>query len=72
MQFLRDSNSQVQRFYELEKTGAFKDRGTPEGLAFTRARLAAGAQMLLNLWYTAWLESEKEEIRSSGSGGGGR
>src|SRR5215471_18480771 len=57
MQYIRDSNALVPRVYELEKAGGFKDEGTPEGLEFARARLAAGAQMLLNLWYTAWLES---------------
>jgi hypothetical protein len=59
VKYLWDSNAQVEKFYQLEKTGAFKDAGTPEGLAFTRDRLAAGAQMLANMWYTAWLESEK-------------
>ncbi|HZU22825.1 MAG TPA: hypothetical protein VE998_08345, partial [Terriglobales bacterium] len=55
--YLRESNTQVRPFYELEKTGAFRGAGTAEGVQFTRARLAAGAQMLLNMWYTAWLDS---------------
>ena len=57
MQFIRESNAQVEKVYQLEKAGGFKDQGSPEALEFTRVRLAAGAQMLLNLWYTAWLES---------------
>ena len=68
MQFLRASNALVPKVYELDKAGAFKDKGTPEGLEFTRERLAAGAQMLLNLWYTAWLESadlEADQRRSA-------
>src|SRR5581483_499950 len=60
MAYIRESNGQVKRLYQLEKTGAFKDAGTPEGVEFVRARMAAGAQMLLNLWYTAWLESAVE------------
>jgi len=28
-----------------------------EAFEFTVRRLAAGSQMLLNLWYTAWLDS---------------
>jgi hypothetical protein len=60
MQYLRTSNGLVEKLYQLEKTGAFKDNGTPEGLEFVRQRLAAGSQMLLNLWYTAWLESAVE------------
>jgi len=55
--YLRASNALVEKTYQLEKTGAFKDTGTPEGREFVRQRLAAGAQMLLNLWYTAWEES---------------
>lgn len=55
--YLRASNALVEKSYQLEKTGAFKDTGTPEGREFIRQRMAAGAQMLLNLWYTAWEES---------------
>lgn len=57
LQYLRDSNGQVEKVYQIEKNGAFKGAGTDEGVAFVRARFVAGAQMLLNLWYTAWLES---------------
>ncbi|HEY6339710.1 MAG TPA: hypothetical protein VIW68_14550 [Candidatus Sulfotelmatobacter sp.] len=55
--YLRESNRQVERVYSLEKTGAFTGKGTTEAFTFTTQRLAAGAQMLLNLWYTAWLDS---------------
>ena len=57
MQYIRDSNALVENVYQLDKAGAFKEEGNAAGLEFTRDRLAAGAQMLLNLWYTAWLES---------------
>jgi hypothetical protein len=30
---------------------------TPEHKAFAAARLAAGAEMLRDLWYTAWVTS---------------
>jgi hypothetical protein len=55
--YLRASNGLVEKSYQLEKAGGFKETGTPEGREFVRQRLAAGAQMLLNLWYTAWEES---------------
>ncbi len=55
--YLRESNGQVETVYALEKAGGFSGKGTPEALAFTTQRLAAGSQMLLNLWYTAWLDS---------------
>lgn len=57
VKYLRESNQLVEPFYRLERTGAFAGPGTPEGHDFTRRRLAAGSQMLLNLWYTAWRES---------------
>jgi hypothetical protein len=55
--YLRESNGHVETVYALEKAGGFSGKGTPEALAFTTQRLAAGSQMLLNLWYTAWLDS---------------
>jgi hypothetical protein len=55
--YLRESNSLVEKVYALDKAGGFVDKGTPEAFDFTTHRLAAGSQMLLNLWYTAWLES---------------
>ena len=55
--FLRASHAQVERIYQLEKAGAFNETGTAEGREFVRERLAAGAQELLNLWFTAWQQS---------------
>jgi hypothetical protein len=59
--YLRASNGQVETVYALEKTGGFSGKGTSEAFAFTTRRLAAGSQMLLNLWYTAWLDSAVPE-----------
>ena len=58
--FLRASNGLVEKTYQLEKAGGFKEQGTSEGREFVRQRMAAGAQMLLNLWYTAWEASAIE------------
>ncbi len=57
LKYLRDSNQHLEKIYQMEKDGGFKDTGTPESREFLRQRLAAGTQMLLNLWYTAWEES---------------
>jgi S1/P1 nuclease len=57
MQYLRSSNKLVERVYELDKAGGFRDAGSREAFDFTTERLAAGSQMLVNLWYTAWLDS---------------
>jgi hypothetical protein len=55
--YLRESNGKVETVYALEKAGGFTGKGTPEAFTFTTQRLAAGSQMLLNLWYTAWQDS---------------
>ena len=55
--YLRDSNQKVETVYALEKAGGFTGKGTPEARTFTTQRLAAGSQMLLNFWYTAWQDS---------------
>ena len=55
--YLRQSNGLVENVYALEKAGGFAGKGTPAAFDFTTHRLAAGSQMLLNLWYTAWMES---------------
>jgi len=55
--YLRNSNSLVEKVYSLDKAGGFTGKGTPEAFDFTTHRLAAGSQMLLDLWYTAWMES---------------
>ena len=55
--YIKQSLTQVEPLYQLEKAGAFKEKGTPEGRAFVEKRLEAGAQMTANLWYTAWMES---------------
>ena len=55
--YLKQSNGMVEKVYALEKAGGFAGKGSPEALDFTAHRLAAGAQMLIDLWYTAWMES---------------
>jgi hypothetical protein len=47
----------VENVYAIEKAGGFTGKGSREALAFTTGRLADGSQMLLDLWYTAWLDS---------------
>jgi len=55
--YLKESNGLVENVYALEKAGGFAGKGSPAAFEFTTHRLAAGSQMLLDLWYTAWLES---------------
>jgi hypothetical protein len=58
--YLRQSQSMVEQAYVLEKVHGFDGKGTPESREFIRHQLGRGAQMLLNLWYTAWLDSAQE------------
>ena len=57
--YLRHSNSYVEKVYQLEKAGGFVGAGTAESREFTAERLAAGASMLRDMIYSAWLESAK-------------
>jgi hypothetical protein len=55
--YLRHTATYVEQVYQFDKSGAFIDAGTPESRDFTAARLAAGASMLRDMIYTAWIDS---------------
>ncbi len=55
--YLRHSATYVQQVYQLEQAGGFLGAGSASSREFTAARLAAGASMLRNMIYSAWLES---------------
>jgi hypothetical protein len=57
--YLRHSATYVEKVYQLEKAGGFTGKGTAESREFTAGRLAAGASMLRDMIYTAWLESAR-------------
>jgi hypothetical protein len=57
---LHDSYQLVETAYQLEKEGGFDGEGTAASRDFIRHRLAAGAEMLRNLWYSAWIQSGQE------------
>ena len=57
--YIQESHALVPRLYDLDKSEAFgRDNRNPEHREFTARRLAAGAQMLRDLWWTAWVTSE--------------
>ena len=57
--FLQSSKSHLEELYELEKQEKFGEATKSEAhKKFAQARLAAGAQMLRDLWWTAWVTSE--------------
>jgi hypothetical protein len=58
IEYLRQSNAEVEPMYQLDKAHPFDAQTTaPENKAFITARLAAGARMLRDLWWTAWATS---------------
>ena len=57
MAYLHHTAMLVGRVYQLDKDHGFDGAGTPVSRQFTAEQLAAGASMLRNLIYAAWLES---------------
>ncbi len=56
--YLKTSFAHLDRLYELDTAKPFQpDATTPEQKAFASARLAAGAEMLRDIWWTAWVTS---------------
>lgn len=55
--YLRVTHGYVDELYQLEKNGGYEDAGRPETRAFAAQRLAAGASMLRDMIYSAWLDS---------------
>jgi hypothetical protein len=60
--YLRQSGAYVEKVYQLEKAGGFNEAGSAESRDFTAERLAAGASMLRDMIYSAWLESAKPVV----------
>lgn len=57
--FIRQSNTLVEKVYQIDKTGGFDmfRSPTPEAKTFAAERLAAGASLLRDLWWSAWRNS---------------
>jgi len=56
--YLIETSKLTPEVYRMEKTARWDATNTrPDSKQFVAARLAAGSQMLANLWYTAWLNS---------------
>jgi hypothetical protein len=56
--YLRETNAQVERLYQLDRAHPFDTTTTDAAdKAFAVERLAAGATMLRDLWWTAWVTS---------------
>ncbi len=60
---IRASNAEVETLYRLDRDVGFDPArpAAPETRAFAAERLAVGARMLADLWWSAWLESATAE-----------
>ncbi len=57
--YLRTTHQQVAQVYRFEKQGGFDGNGSAASRSFTAERLAAGATMLRDMIYTAWIDSAR-------------
>lgn len=57
LRYLRQTGSNIEKTYQLEKTGAFSGAGTPAGKDFVDQQLAVAAAELRDMIYTAWVKS---------------
>jgi hypothetical protein len=58
--YIQASNDQVEELYRIDRDHGFDPNrpADPVSLAFAAERIAVGATMLRDLWWTAWVESE--------------
>lgn len=57
MRYLRETSRDIDEVYALDQAGGFDGKGTAASRSFAEERLAAGASMLRDMIYTAWVES---------------
>lgn len=63
VRYLIDSCNRTPELYRLEKIARWDaSNRNAESKKFVTERLAAGSQMLANLWYTAWLGSTSSKL----------
>lgn len=57
LESVRASNALVDTLYTLDRDGAFTGAQTEKGMQFTTTRVAAGASLLRDLWWSAFVNS---------------
>jgi hypothetical protein len=69
--YLLESHRLAAEVYRMDKTARWEPSNrTPASKQFVAERLAAGSQMLVNLWYTAWMNSaDPKSTRAAQIGG---
>jgi methylenetetrahydrofolate--tRNA-(uracil-5-)-methyltransferase len=64
--YLLTTHAQVAQVYRFDKQGGFDGHGSAASRSFTAERLAAGATMLRDMIYTAWIDSVRTKPDSGG------
>jgi hypothetical protein len=59
LSYVRASNEEVTRLYQIDRDHGFGPETPPDqvSFAFASSRIAVGAEMLRDLWWTAWVSS---------------
>ena len=60
MELILESNSMVEDLYVLDRSKGFAGRGSEESREFTAKRLARGAEVLRDLWWSAYVNSAEK------------
>jgi hypothetical protein len=76
--FVRDQNKLVEPLYQMDKEGKLSGEGERglEGKAFLEAQMAKSAQLLADIWYSAWQQAPPDTFllrqlaRRNRTGGG--
>lgn len=59
LSIVHDSNALVERLYQIDRDGGFAPHeGTPEAREFTTDRLASGASLLRDFWWSAYVNGQ--------------
>ena len=62
MQYILGQHRLVEPLYQLDKAGKLSVETPEAGREFLQQQLAAGSQMLGNLWFTAWKEAPPDRF----------
>ena len=60
--YILEQHRLVEPLYQLDKTGKLSKETPAAGRQFLHQQLAAGSQMLGNLWFTAWKEAPPDRF----------
>jgi hypothetical protein len=63
VELIRNSNGMVETLYRIDRDGGFEGAGTDEARELAASRIAAGASLMRDLWWSTWLNSAEPPRR---------